>query len=354
MKEYVNKSRRSFLAGTAGLAVAASAFSAGMLVGPRVATAATTLRIVTAGGNFEAALKTAMFDPYHAANPETSIVLDSPDDPARLKAMVEAGNMTADIWIVGDFFGLDTDGQWLEEIDYSRLDADAILPEYRMKYRVGCDIENTLITYRKDVFKDGGPQNFADFFDTKKFPGKRAVWKFASGGIFEAALLADGVEKSKLYPIDVDRALKKLDSIKEDLIWWDSGAQAVQLLTSGEAPIAFVWGSRSFVAMESAPVEISWGEWISASGWFTIPKGASNQDESYKAIKFFLAKEQQIAMTRYLPYGPVNIEAAKSPDPKYKGNLPTDHLDTRVSADHAWWAENLAAVDERFQEWLLS
>ena len=356
MRQNTGFNRRSFLANTATAAVAAAlGFPAGMLskIGSAKAEA-TTLRIVTGGGNFEAALKAAMFDPYQAANPDIMVALDSPDDPARLKAMVEAGNVTVDLWLVGDFFGLDTDGQWLEEIEYSKFDSANIRPEHKMKYRVGNDIEDTLIVYRTDRFTSGAPKNFVDFFDNKRFPGKRAVWKFASGGIFEAALLADGVEPSKLYPIDVDRALKKLDSIKDDLIWWDTGAQAVQLMTSGEASLALVWGSRIFLMRESAPIAWSWDQWISAGGWWAIPKGAKNQEQSYKAIDFFLSKEPQIAMTKYLPYGPVNTEAAKTPDPKYKGDLPTDHLETRVTANHLWWTQNLAAVDERFQEWLLS
>ncbi|ODV43375.1 hypothetical protein AWV79_17990 [Cupriavidus sp. UYMMa02A] len=47
----------------------------------------------------------------------------------------------------------------------------------------------------------------------------------AGGAELEFALLADGVPKDKLYPIDVQRALKSLDRIKKNVVkWWDTGA----------------------------------------------------------------------------------------------------------------------------------
>ncbi|CDX33230.1 Spermidine/putrescine-binding periplasmic protein [Mesorhizobium plurifarium] len=345
-------SRRALLV-YGGKVAAGAALLSGTDFGGIAHAASRSLTIATSGGSFEQALKKAMFEPYQKANPDLALQLDTPDDAARLKAMVEAGNVTVDLSSTGDFFGLDEDGQWLEPIDYSVVDKTMLLPGYAMKYRVGNDIENTIICYRKDKFSSAAPEGFKDFFDTTKFPGKRAVWKFVAGGILEAALIADGVAVKDLYPIDVERALKKLDSVKADLIWWDSGAQAQQLITSGEAAMGILWGSRAFPAMDNAPVGVVWKEWLSGGGWFVVPKGAPNKAEAFKALAFFLSEKPQIALTKYLPYGPVNVAAAKNVDAKYKGNLPTDHLDTRVSIDYSWWIKNQAAVDTRFQEWLL-
>ena len=79
------------------------------------------------------------------------------------------------------------------------------------------------------------PKTWADLFDTTKFPGKRTFYKWSAPGVIEVALLADGVAPAKLYPLDLDRAFKKLDTIKGDIIWWSGGAQSQQLLASAEA-----------------------------------------------------------------------------------------------------------------------
>ncbi|MFC3075496.1 ABC transporter substrate-binding protein [Shinella pollutisoli] len=343
--------RRALLGSTAALGLA-SAFS-GLLGAGRALAQSGSVTIATSGGAFEEALRAAFFTPYQEANPSLVMRFDTPDDPSRLKAMVEAGNVTVDLWTTGDYFGFDSDAEWLEEIDYSVVDGDALLPGRAMKYRVGLDIEQTLITYRTDAFPNGGPQTLADFFDVEKFPGMRACWKWVAGGIFEAALLADGVKKEDLYPLDIERALAKLETIRDSIIWWDTGAQSQQLLTSGEAAMGILWGSRAFPAMEAAPIGVAWGEWFSAGTWCMVPKGAANKEEAFKVIAFAVSTEPQIKLTSLLPYGPTNAEAAKRVDERYKGNLPTDHLDTQIAIDNTWWIANQAAVDTRFQEWLL-
>lgn len=344
--------RRALLGYSASIAIAGT-FAGSAFTGPAFAQQAGSVTIATSGGAFEEALRAAFFTPYQEANPSIEMHFDTPDDPARLKAMVEAGNVTIDMSTMGDYFGLDADGEWLEEIDYSVIDATTLLPGRAMKYRVGLDIEQTILSYRTDKFPDGGPQTMADFFNVEKFPGMRTCWKNVSGGIIEAALLADGVKREDLYPLDIDRAFAKLDTIRDQIIWYETGAQSQQLITSGEVSMGILWGSRAFPAMESAPVAVSWTEWFSAGSWFVIPKGSPNKAGAMKVIAFAVSEKPQIALTSKLPYGPVNAAAAKNVDERYKGNLPTDHLDTQVAIDNEWWVKHQAEVDQRFQEWLL-
>ena len=60
-----------------------------------------------------------------------------------------------------------------------------------------------MLAYRKDKVGSTPPKGLADFFNTAGIPGKRAAWKYVSGGILEAALIADGaaqlVGREKLY-----------------------------------------------------------------------------------------------------------------------------------------------------------
>lgn len=315
------------------------------------ASAESALTVVSYGGGYQEAQDKAFFTPFAEANPSITVRQDSPTSNAKLKAMAESGNVTWDVALVDDSFGLDSDADWLEPIDYSIVDKSKFLDGYAGTYRVGADVEATVMAYRSDL--GSGPANFAGFFDTEKFPGKRAIWKFAPGGVLEAALIADGVAPEDLYPIDIERALKKLDTIKGDIIWWETGAQAEQLLSSGEASLGLVWVSRAIGASQNGPVAISWGQWTSQNGFWVVPKGSKNKEAAMKAIEFFTSVPQQVAFTKYMPYGPTNKHAVDKVDATYQGNLPTDHLDTRVVVDAAWWNANVADIDARFQEWLL-
>ena len=311
-----------------------------------------TLTISSYGGKYQEAQTKAYFDPFVAANPNIKIQQDTSASNAKLKAMVETGTVTWDIIIADDSFGLESDAQWLEPIDYSVVDKSKFIEGAAGKYRVASDVEGTVLAYNGKEFSGEAPKGFADFFNTEKFPGSRAVWKYAASGIFEAALIADGVKPDALYPIDVERALKKLDTIKADLVWWESGSQSEQLLSSGEASMALVWVGRAVNVAEKG-IKIDWTNWTSQAGYWVVPKGTKNKEAAMKAINFFTEPAQQIAFTKYMPYGPSNKNALNSVDAKFKGSLPTDHLDTRILINSEWWAENGAKVDLRFQEWLL-
>lgn len=323
-----------------------------LLAGTAVNAADTTLTISSYGGAYQEAQSKSYFQPFMAENPDIEIVEDSASSNAKLKAMVETGNVTLDLVLTDDSFGLEADAQWLEPIDYSIVDRSKFIEGAAGTYRVASDIEGTVLAYNADEFGGGAPQGFADFFDTAKFPGSRAVWKYAASGIFETALIADGVKPEDLYPIDVERALKKLDTIKADIVWWESGSQSEQLLSSGEASMALVWIGRALNVAEKG-IKVDWTNWTSQTGYWVVPKGTKNKEAAMKAIDFFTEPAQQIEFTKYMPYGPSNKNALASVDGKFKGNLPTDHLDTRVLMNAEWWAENGADVDLRFQEWLL-
>ncbi|MFX7784760.1 extracellular solute-binding protein, partial [Acinetobacter baumannii] len=73
----------------------------------------------------------------------------------------------------------------------------------------------------------------------------------------EAALIADGVPMDQLYPLDLDRAFKKLDQIKSHIsLWWTTGAQSVDVIASGEVDMGVAWDSRvSASRLAGQPVE---------------------------------------------------------------------------------------------------
>ena len=155
------------------------------------------------------------------------------------------------------------------------------------------------------------PKTWADLFDTEKFPGKRTFYKWSAPGVIEAALLADGVAPDKLYPLDLDRAFKKLDTIKDDIIWWIGGAQSQQLLASAEAPFGSFWNGRlTALDQTGVTVETSWDQNITAADSLVVPKGAQEQgrgDEVHRARDQRRGARRRFAAAT--GYAPINLDS---------------------------------------------
>lgn len=315
-------------------------------------TASGTVTVVSYGGPYQEAQSEAFFQPFSEETGIT-VVEDSPTDYAQIRSMVDSGRPTWDLVLVANDFGTESDADYLEPIDYDRIDADALIPGAAQTYRVAADIEASVVAYRDDAYAEA-PSSWEDLFDTEKFPGKRTFNKLVSGGVLEAALLADGVAPEDLFPLDVDRALAKLDTIKDDIIWWETAAQSQQLLASGEAQMGLVWVGRAVDAAKEAPVSLSWDAWLQVDAYWVIPKGAPNADNAQELLAFLLQEEPQIRFTELSDYGPANQAAAENPAVMENEHRPTNHLDTQIKIDDDWWGENGQEIDRKFQEWLLS
>ena len=193
------------------------------------------------GGSYQEGQTKAWLNPY-SEKTGTQIQQDSPTDYAKIQAMVENNNVTWDVVDVGNDYGLQSTADFLEPLDYSVINREPILEGYADEYRVASMLYANVISYNtKQV--NGTPENWADFFDLEKFPGKRTLWKNPSETL-EAALLGDGVSTESLYPLNVNRALAKLDTIKSQIVWWETGAQSQQLIADGEVVMASIWNSR--------------------------------------------------------------------------------------------------------------
>lgn len=310
-----------------------------------------TVTVTSYGGPYQEAQSKAFFQPFAEAT-GIEVVEDSPTDYAQLRSMVETERPTWDLVLVANDFGTEADADYLEPIDYDVVDGDALIPGAAQKYRVAADIEATVIAYRSDKIS-GVPTSWADLFDTEKYPGKRMFNKLVSGGVLEAALLADGVAPGELYPLDLDRALAKLDTIKDDIVWWETSAQSQQLLASGEATMGLAWVGRAVDAGKEAPVGINWDSWLQVDAYWVIPKGAPNASNAQDLLGSLLQEEPQIKFTELSDYGPANAAAASNAAVMENVNRPTNHLDTQVKIDDDWWGANQEATDKKFQEWLL-
>lgn len=309
------------------------------------------------GGSWEAAMREAWFTPFTA---KTGIKVRTVQGNTygRIQAMVEAGRTEWDVVeVLPDFQWIGPRRNLLEPIDFSVVDKSQIMAGNDMvtDYSVPQVLFSRLIAYNKKLAP--GPATFADVFDTKKFPGKRAFYSKANGAYLEAALLADGVDPAALYPLDVPRALKKLDTIRDDIRFYETNAQAEQMMSDGQAMIGLIPDGRALNARDhGAPIEIQFG--LSFLTWsaMVVPKGTTHKAEAMQLIAYALTPEAQAAIAKVYTYGPVVPKAFDMLPPERANMLSggPQMKNTAIIMGEKWWGENLPAVTEKVNAWKLS
>jgi putative spermidine/putrescine transport system substrate-binding protein len=282
-------------------------------------------------------------------------------NPTKIKAMVETGNVEWDIAQLsrGSIMNLQKRGDYFEKIDYSLVD-DGIGPEYRFEYGLEMLVWAEVMAYRTDVFKGVAPKGWADFWNTKTFPGDRAMIGTGAGNWpeLEFALMAAGVPADKLYPLDIDKAFASYDQIKKAVVkWWDTGAVPIQLLTDREVAMTTVWNGR-MAALQAAgvPAAISWEQGLMKRDAWGIPKGAKNAANAMKFAAYSTMAIPQARISFGIPYGSVNGKSDQYIPPERLAVLPSAPAikSQLVNYDYDWWIDNRDMVVGRFDKWLLS
>lgn len=349
-------SRRRFLQGTAAATAA--------LVAPSVWSAARAERKIVArdpGGPFTDGFGAAFYEPFKKETGIEVVGLQGQHEPTgMIKAMVETGNYTWDMSLLSK-----ASHQVLVNIDYLEPIAPSggpgpnlgKIPEtMRTEFLMGTDVYATLIAYREDTVGGNPPKGWRDFFDIEGVPGVRALRKHPFDTV-EEALLADGVAPADLYPLDFDRAFRKLDTIKDEVaVWWTGGAQTSQLLKTGEVDMVPTWNGRAQVAVDDgAPVKLVWdGALWTYEGW-SILKGTPNADLCREFIEFCAQGKQQALYTPHVAYGPTAPDAYDHIDPERAKVLPTNpaYIKNMIQVDTDFWGEHKDTASERFNAWLL-
>ena len=288
------------------------------------------------GGSMGSAMRKAFFNGFEKKY-GIRVVETSPVDFGKLRAMVDSGNVEWDLTEIGGQDAIRAGkANLLDKVDPKIVDRSKYPPTAQNPYVFASSVYTTIIGYRTDVFKNGSqPKSWADWWDVKKFPGARSMRNHPTDNL-EFALIADGVPKDKLYPIDFDRAFKKLDQIKPHVTaWWSTGQQPAQLLLDKEVVLATGWNGRFYdVIKKGAPVEIEWNEGALKQGSFAIP-------------------QQQAVYASELGYPGLNLESLNYVDAKVKPYLPTQYLDKQFWISDEWYAENGTKAAELWNAWML-
>lgn len=324
---------------------------ASLLASAALPAAAADMVFTSWGGTTQDAQTAAWAEPF-TAETGTNVLQDGPTDYGKIKAMVEAGSVNWDVVDVeGDYAVQAGKAGLLEPLDFTVIDKTKLDPRFVTDHSVGSFYYSFVIGCNADAVAEC-PMTWADLFDTEKFPGKRTFYKWSAPGVIEAALLADGVAPADLYPLDLDRAFAKLDTIKDDIIWWSSGAQSQQMLASAETPFGSFWNGRlTALADSGVTVETSWDQNITAADSLVVPKGAPNKAEAMKFIALATSAEPQAEMAAATGYAPINLDSPALMDPAVRETLPDQQAASQVNADMAYWAEHRDEIGERWYAW---
>jgi putative spermidine/putrescine transport system substrate-binding protein len=318
------------------------------------------LRIAGYGGSAQDAQRKAYYEPYGRLSGVKVMDFDGANIN-KVKAMVETGNVEWDVVQLsrGTVRSLQKKGNYFEKIDYDLVDTAHIDPVYRYDYALDMLVWAEVMAYRTDAFKGAVPVGWVDFWDTKKFPGDRALGGAGpSTPELEFALLAAGVAPDKVYPIDIDKAFASYDRIKGSVVkWWETGAVPTQMLTDKEVVATSVWNGR-MAAIQAAgvPAAISWPQGMLKRDCWAVPKGSPNKANAMKFIAFGTMAISQARLSSLIPYGSVNSESDQYIAPKQRGVLPSspEIRSKLVPYDYGWWTDNRDAVIAHWNKWVLS
>jgi len=280
------------------------------------------------------------------------VIVETPGGYAKLAAQAKSGainNVSTD-GSTSELSRMAAEGL-IEEIDWAAIDPKPMFHEAKNKYGFGSSYYSTIMAWRKGV---PAPGNWVEFFDTEKFPGKRALPDYPDY-VLPFAAMADGMTPEEISKgIDLDRAFKTLKRVKKDSIWWQAGAQPPQLLKDNEAQYAISWSGR-VVGQEG--VETSFNQGMLDVSWFVVAKGATDEQKKmlYQWFHDQTIPEKQACVAQYISY--------PGPSPELEKLLPKDKLDqfptysenkkVQWLPNGDWWFKNAAEIEKRWNEFKL-
>ncbi len=348
---------------------------------PECGDCADEITVVSWGGAYSASQMNAYIKPYvELTGVEVVNEESSAEAVAKLRAMSEANNVTWDVVdvVASDAIRLCDEGLAIE------IDADRQLAPTPDGNLASEDFGDLLITpciaphivysttfgYRSDVEEWGGktPNSVCAVFDTEKFPGRRSLEKRPINN-FEWALLCDGIPKDDIYDVlstreGVDRALAKLETIKDEVIWWSAGAETPQLLADGEVVMGSTYNGRLFSVIEEQgqPVAMLWDAQVFDFGGWIIPAGLPRKrlNRSLHFVRFATDTQRLADQAKYISYGPARKSSAPLVGKHAElgidmgPHMPTGpkNVENAFLYNYEWWADHRDDLDQRFQAWL--
>ena len=345
---------------THGWKMGALAAVSGFALAAGVAAAA-DLTVTSFGGAYQDAQREVYFEPFKQATGIDLVEDVWNGGVGAIRAKVEGGGQEWDlVQVEAEELVLGCEEGLYEPIDWEALGGeDQFIDAAVHECGVGTIVWSTVLAYDGDKITEDPPQSWADFWDTEKYPGKRGLRRHPKYTL-EAALMADGVPPDQVYEAlrteeGVERAFAKLDEIKGDIIWWEAGAQAPQLLATGEVVMTNAWNGRISAANkdDGRNFKIVWPESIYAVDSWVILGNSPHKEAAVEFIAFASQPEHQSNLPKAIAYGVTHKEAAAQIDKEILAGLPTapENLEGALELDTEFWVENVEPLMERFTAW---
>ena len=304
---------------------------------------------------------------------------------SEIKAQIAAGAIT---WDVIDVYAMDTiigcDEGIFVEFDFDKdfppaPDGTPASEDFFTTMPSKCAVGNILYSwtyaYHDEKIGSKKPKKIKDFFNTKKWPGKRGIYNSPMHNL-EIALAADGIKPrkggSKIYETletdaGLDRAFNKIKELCEDpnggCVFWSAGAKPPELLMQGEVVMATGWNGRFFNAEigEGAPLKQVWDAQGLDYQYMSIVKGGPNQADAMKAVAEMTSTHGLAGSAKYIAYAPwrkSSLKVIEAGEPWYKDGktnmmeqMPTHPNNTKnyFLVDPIFWADNSTEIGERWE-----
>ena len=339
------------------------------------ANAADALTVVSWGGSYAKACAEGIHKPF---TDETGIEIKLEDyngGLAEVRAQVDAGAVHWDVVDVELADGVrGCDEGLFEPLDPAILspgaDGTQAVDDYFPDMITECGANqlfySTVYAYNADRITGEKPTTIEDFFDLERFPGRRGMRRSPVVNL-EFALLADGVPVEEVYAVldtraGLQRALRKLDTIKDEIVWWEAGAQPPQMLADGEVAMSTAYNGRIFNAqvLENQPFVIVWDGQVLDTGFFAILTDAPNLEAAREFIAFSSRPSSMAGVAKHISYGPTRVSAQPlvsthaatgvSMGPHMPSN--PENMKRALQNNWRWWSDNRDDMNVRFAAWL--
>ncbi|WP_144183600.1 extracellular solute-binding protein [Elioraea rosea] len=316
------------------------------------------LTIVAGGGPLQDHMRSTLFQPFARASGIAVADTSYDYNVGPIRAMVQARNVTWDVVMVEapDLVQGCEDGVF-ERIDWSVVRRDKFLPGGAITCGAGA------IGWGVAVFYDtrrnaNGPTTYAEFWDTRTFPGKRALRRGARITL-EVALMADGVAPGDVYrvlatPEGQARAFARLDALRPELMFWSGGQQPIELVNAGEVAYAVGFVGRTTNAMRSgAAYALKWETLLYAYDYWAVVRGSPHAPAAMRMIEFITDPAPLLELTRLWPINPVTAAVANDVEVRARNPLMmTNHVEKGLNISTEFWIEHGPELERRFAAWL--
>jgi putative spermidine/putrescine transport system substrate-binding protein len=317
--------------------------------------------IVSSGGISQNAQRAALWDPASKVL-GMKIGEDTSQSWGEARAQVDSGAITWDIVQFAMFEGqLAANADVIIKLPNDIVDSNNFLPGTVTDYCIGTTVYSTVLAYSTEAFGGKGPESMKDFWDVEKFPGKRGMYRNPRSNV-EAAVLAMGYPASEIYeflrtPQGRKAAIDKIAELKPYAVWWQSGAQSMQLVQDGEVPLIYAWNGRIQDAIRrGAPYKINFNQGRIENDCYGILKGAPHTEKAVKFLREALKPEYTKNLPKYVDYGSADMTTYADYDEATLSRLSASpqNLAKQYSADIDFWIQYGTELSEAFDTMLLT